>query len=1258
MMDDKKNKFGDSLKCQIIFPNELEDATDSNSTPSLQTCQSAIDHSKNVHLTIDYNHDPINQKKIHKKKKIKLRPDKAVTSPTIDPTALNSTYRYYIDIENIAQHLHSQEDGPLCDKASIRDYFYCMVLNRCPPEHVSKEGIFQYSFRSFYNLIQSFISNIQKQNKNLFHTLPGFEGKYSFEDVSMVEVHQFLVNCDAPDTNENNEDSMPSSQSQGHDDTFTDNDHTFEFDDSSDTDMNDDPAEVEDKSFLELQEELKKIQDNCIFSKTELAMMDLHELLLSCGAPMYLFDELMNWTIKYAKTFTLDQQPPKRKTFIETISNKVYGNKLKKKLQPKKVKTPLKNEEQIDVNLFDVKAQLISLLNDDRLMHHSNLLLDCNDPHKLPPEDCPLGDLNTGKWQRETHEELCKYPYEVLLPFLIFIDAGRVTGRNSVEPVTFTLGIFKRWIRYLVEAWRNLGYIENQKNVKNKCKRNVKQKKSTIKLENYHTILDKILKSLKELQGEDGGFWWDLKLNGKTFRVKFKIAVQVVLGDCQGLDKLCGHFGGSHPRMKLLCRDCNVPPAESDDPRHHCVFIKKEDLENKTKAQLKLISKHPIKNAMFGIYFGGNNRSIFDCSPPEPLHQYLYGTVKYLVIEFISEAPSTTIKLINSTVKTLYQNFSKQSDRHYPDFSAVQNGITFCDTLSALEQYGRLFAIFLALTMPEVFMSLCNDIRKSAVKDPKTKKNKFVKKNPMGVDKACKWKCVIELTLIMYQVIMKDEHDREFLKSHDSNTDTSAFQELIREFMGEYAKVVKRESKNGLKIKKFHSLLHYARQIRDSGSIRNVDTGRCESIAVSMYKRPSKLTQRRLVSLNEQISQRYVEGMVMDEARRLYCKKTKNFKFTKEHFNENVSKRNCLSGSKYHIEFTRHNRERKVHFKINWDAKNCNLNFDKGLTTALVQRLFIHWGHGGCVSEESKVTCHTEYIDERGNIYRAHPDYNGSGKSWYDWCDIEWEKDSTQPAKLLCFLDLRDVKFLNSNEQHKLRSWMQTTNETDRLRMLSNKAKNFQRQEYLENDIFAVICSGLTKSEEEDRKKPNQRKPAQLVPQWYKKFMTTSRIVPEKIMLEESFRIVKVSNIFGPIYCLPTTMRNIPIRNQYFFKLVPMSNWSQDFIDDYQEEYTSDLFSGDDDETDVLQQEGDDHGESNNEDIVEIEETETVTNLSCEDEDSSYHSSEGSYRDSSEDDFSRDSDSDDLSESDDDSSVDSSSQTVDDSSIESNSDHA
>ena len=75
----------------------------------------------------------------------------------------------------------------------------------------------------------------------------------------------------------------------------------------------------------------------------------------------------------------------------------------------------------------------------------------------------------------------------------------------------------------------------------------MKSKQPIAKMQDYHVILDHILRELKHIQGKKGGFDWELTMMGKKYSIVFKVAVQVVIGDCKGNDMLSGRFG-SHSK--------------------------------------------------------------------------------------------------------------------------------------------------------------------------------------------------------------------------------------------------------------------------------------------------------------------------------------------------------------------------------------------------------------------------------------------------------------------------------------------------------------------------------------------------------------------------------------------------------------------------------------------------------------------------------------------------------------------------------------
>ena len=81
----------------------------------------------------------------------------------------------------------------------------------------------------------------------------------------------------------------------------------------------------------------------------------------------------------------------------------------------------------------------------------------------------------------------------ILLPIVFYLDASNVdkNGRLQVNPLTFTLGIFKRSIRNQARAWRTIGYIDDHLNYLDNDVR--KELKSVEKVQDVHAILAFVL---------------------------------------------------------------------------------------------------------------------------------------------------------------------------------------------------------------------------------------------------------------------------------------------------------------------------------------------------------------------------------------------------------------------------------------------------------------------------------------------------------------------------------------------------------------------------------------------------------------------------------------------------------------------------------------------------------------------------------------------------------------------------------------------
>jgi hypothetical protein len=131
---------------------------------------------------------------------------------------------------------------------------------------------------------------------------------------------------------------------------------------------------------------------------------------------------------------------------------------------PDPAPSPKKSEvtATIPIVMYNFEELLDSILGDKTLMVSESLLLNPNDPYSKYPEDgAPLDDVLSGSWYHETWLTLELGEGDFLCPIIFFIDKTHTDhfGRFTLEPIRFTLGIFKRATRALSKAWRTLGFL-------------------------------------------------------------------------------------------------------------------------------------------------------------------------------------------------------------------------------------------------------------------------------------------------------------------------------------------------------------------------------------------------------------------------------------------------------------------------------------------------------------------------------------------------------------------------------------------------------------------------------------------------------------------------------------------------------------------------------------------------------------------------------------------------------------------------------
>ena len=1073
------------------------------------------------------------------------------------PSDLNNGRTVSLCLKSIQNHINRlKRHFPLnlLDSTSLQRSMYIVKLLRFNNDF--KDKILKGSVNGLVRDIRNHIFNIRATIGK--ETIPGYSFPFTFNTITDNELvwfvnyhnqtyieaaHNFSPDIyNSVDNPEDDEDVLgdESGEDEENGDAIMQNaSEDVEHDNGLNEDTEDQNIENSeptiDTSIDEFVQSAREYRCPTNFDKEDFMLLELFDILREAGAPMYLFDKLTSWGYRNSTVLSLDK-PMSREKFFKEISTKTYGPALAQAMKPIVENHIMPSTGALmDIVLFSFKAQLASLLLDDDLMSSSNLLLNKDDPSSplFDGTNTTLDDLNSGWWHRETRLEICKNGTDILLPIIFFIDAGKVTQRQSIEPVTFTLGIFNRETRNKAEAWRTLGYMEN---LFNAMKSQNKKYNSKMKLTDYHYVLSVLLKEFKTLQGANGGFKHKLTLDGKTYDVTFKIAVQNIMGDCMGLNKLCLFYGSNSLETSRMCRDCDVPPLSSDDPDYQCRYTKISDLVGLTKEQFKCKSIHPLTNAMKDVYFGARDMCIYQCSPGEPLHQFLLGLIKYEYEEFESDIPKNTLRMINKIVEYYYRNFSRQSIKDMPSMAPFQNGVNDCDVLGAKEQYARLFCIYLAMNNREVIQSLCTQNRHRYDEELK----RSVKIDPMSLKDAMEWFALIENTLILYQWLMSPKHNKSDVSSAQPSVD-SAGQVMIRKFMHDFKNKVGKRGGHGLKLLKFHQLLHYTKQICKDGSIQNIDTGRCESIAVTMYKRISIWTQRRQMLLTKQLAERHMECVTAIELGRTLSKTTL---FNRMGLRKSDSSRiKGFSGSTFYIrlENSVDNENSYLHktVTVEWKGVPVNASYHSMVFQNLTKRLFLNTEDGGCLKHDSVVVGRTEYIDDDGDIYRAHPNYRGFGK-WYDWCKILWKEDEEAiPAKIIMFLDLTDCEMMSEAENLSMRTHIHQQidemNNTNRRRRFANR----NRIDYLSKDKWVVVRSAYSVDDQDIIDKQltmNQKK------------YTTDTKITHRVLLEDECRIVPISCLSCSCYALPGTFSHQIENCEEFFVVDDITTWRDNFL--------------------------------------------------------------------------------------------------------------
>lgn len=475
--------------------------------------------------------------------------------------------------------------------------------------------------------------------------------------------------------------------------------------------------DMADKTVLTDTIAVQKHQSRLLLSNEIIALTDLYAMLNRRGIPAHLFDTLSHWAWKNRNLFSKMNEPPmKRKQYLKHIRMTVRGTKeAVKEFEPKRTLVTLSSGRQVYVTTIGFKNMITDMLSNNFLMLPDNILWDNR-------KDTNLSEINTGDWWSTATAIECVTESEVLWPIIMFIDGMKIAnmGTLRLEPITFTFSRFKRHIRYQGNAWRTAAFIDEVRQLRVEDKVTAKEK-----VQDYHDILQFILSELSSLQ--QSGIAWRFPENFGDMSnrdVILKLPVQLIIGDCEGHDKLCGRYMSHSQNVKGLCRDCDVPTQHADNVDWKCCYRTPSQLQRSTPQQLAEISFYDIANALLLLSFGSSSRGFFAGLLPENLHVLKSGLFP-VMFDGIWSSLSQKGKDYLHVASQYFVNINKSIERYFkglPPINAFRNGMTSEKAggamyLDACDKHGRIFLLYCFLACSPVIRYLCENQKRDSLYD-------------------------------------------------------------------------------------------------------------------------------------------------------------------------------------------------------------------------------------------------------------------------------------------------------------------------------------------------------------------------------------------------------------------------------------------------------------------------------------------------------------------------------------------------------------
>lgn len=891
-------------------------------------------------------------------------------------------------------------------------------------------------------------------------------------------------------------------------------------------------------------QEIRENSKYLVLSKNnELPYMEL--LLETKSAPLYIIDGVLAWHTKWSRRrYVPDNQMPclgyynSRATLLKHLSKIVFQNEAKASaLKHRVTKLTLSDNYKIPMTRFSFKNYIADIITDSSIWHSDNVWFDPENPYRIPEQGDYIGDLNTGSWW-ENAVNLCNRDVkEVPLNYIVFIDGLKIDnyGKIECEAVICCCGWLKRHARNRSSSWFILGFLENIGKLRNSENAYGAEEKAT----DYHKMLDHLFEEIKEINNHGGMHLSVPKLNGNGFvDVIARPQLQFVIGDCKGNNLLTGRYGSHGIKVNHLCRDCDVPTIDADEPFRCCIFRTTLGMQRMDLEDLRNNSFHNInKNAFWDLPFGGNPGGIYTSTPIEVLHGISLGICVYISDHMVNKFTDSFHEKMLPWAKLISSLGRRQSERNIPDLKVFSKGLMKLGSLTGDEKTARIFMLYLMFMQSEFIQDVLFPRNVHAYfKNPKNEQGREEeeKEHRVAIElhHLHTHMLMFEKTLCLHAWLKSDFISKDDVRKGDGRNAKSPADRSIESYMELMRNNLYLLGNVKTNTTKFHQLKHFVKYIREFGVPQNFDGGILEHHGKEIVKNLAQKTNKKFSTISQDISNRFFEERLVERAVSTHLmNKQSDVEHLKGARNLDLYPSCCKFGTvikgkrrigPYGARF-KISRDPVDHdtpgtfdtvtnrwifnetVKFNWQnnkkrSNNALYNFPTIVIAAVADRLFYHPANlGGRICElDPNVYGFCEYYDDSGNIYRCDPQCLQEGE-WYDWAYFRWEGfDEPLVGKIHIMLDLSKATI----------STEEPDTGGDILRLEEEVALPF-----LTKECWCLIKAGKS-----------SRIPSGSFP--LTDYHFESRI-SDRVELEEEYRLVPMSALVGPAYVI----ENVPTEN-------------------------------------------------------------------------------------------------------------------------------